>query len=136
MAIEGKTHIRVRYAETDQMGIVYHAHYLVWMELGRVELCRSMGLRYRDLEETDHVLLTVAEVSCRYLYPARYDEEVVVHTRITQASARLVRFGYDIRSLESGRTLSTGSTTHVFCNLEMRPCKLPEKHWAAFGILP
>jgi acyl-CoA thioester hydrolase len=134
MASNGEVRLRVRYAETDQMGVVYHANYLVWMEMGRVELCRTNGLRYRDLEENDGVLMTVAEASCRYLYPARYDEEVIVETAITQASPRLVRFGYQIKSSESTRTLATGSTTHVFCDRDLRPCKLPAKYWTLFGM--
>ena len=89
MVIEGEIRLRVRYAETDQMGVVYHANYFVWMEMGRVELCRQMGMRYRDMEQ-DGVLLTVAEVNCRYLAPARYDDEVIVKTTISQASSRLV----------------------------------------------
>jgi acyl-CoA thioester hydrolase len=134
MAIEGEVRLRVRYAETDQMGVVYHANYLVWMEMGRVELCRSAGLRYRDMEENDGILLAVAEASCRYLFPARYDEEVVVRTSITRASPRLVRFGYEMASGESTRKVASGSTTHVFCDADLRPCKLPSKYWAAFGI--
>jgi acyl-CoA thioester hydrolase len=135
MQIEGEIRLRVRYAETDQMGVVYHAHYLVWMEIGRTELCKKMGVRYRDMEEADGVLLAVAEVSCRYLYPARYDEEVVVHAEITQATSRLVRFSYAIKSGESEKTLATGSTTHVFCGRDMRPRKLPQKYWTVFAIV-
>jgi len=134
MPIEHEVRLRVRYAETDQMGIVYHANYLVWMEMGRVELCRSAGLRYRDLETSASILLTVAEASCRYLSPARYDDEVVVRTSILQASPRLVRFGYEMECAESGRKLATGSTTHVFCGADLKPCKLPAKYWEAFGI--
>jgi acyl-CoA thioester hydrolase len=133
MAIEGETRLRVRYAETDQMGVVYHANYFVWMEMGRVELCRSMGVRYRDMED-DGVLLTVAEVSCRYMHPARYDEEVLVRAAITQVSPRLVRFGYEIMSNESHKTLATGSTTHVFCGRDLLPCKLPAKYRPTFGL--
>jgi acyl-CoA thioester hydrolase len=125
---------RVRYAETDQMGVVYHANYLVWMEMGRVELCRSRGIRYRDMEERDGVLLAVASASCRYRAPARYDDEVAVHTTITRSSTRLVEFGYRILLTETGKLLSTGSTTHLFCDREMRPSSLPEKYWAAFGV--
>ena len=135
MAIEGELRLRVRYAETDQMGVVYHANYFVWMEIGRTELCRHMGVRYRDMEENDGVLLTVAEVSCRYLYPARYDEHVIVHTALTQASPRVVRFGYVMKSVESHKTLATGSTTHVFCGRDMRPCKLPAKYRHVFGLV-
>lgn len=125
---------RVRYAETDQMGVAYHAHYLVWMEMGRVELCRALGVRYRDMEEKDGVLLAVAEATCRYRYPARYDEEVAVRASIARSSTRLVEFAYEIRSVEAGRILATGSTKHIFCSRDLRPCRLPEKYWEAFGV--
>jgi acyl-CoA thioester hydrolase len=104
----------VRYAETDQMGIVYHANYLVWMEVGRVEYCRAAGFRYRDLE-AEGVLLAVVEAHCRYLSPALYDEEVIVRTAIEEATQRLVRFSYRMISGEDGRLLAEGSTKHVFC---------------------
>ena len=125
---------RVRYAETDQMGVVYHANYLVWMEMGRVELCRSMGVRYRDMEQQDGVLLTVVEARCRYHSPARYDDEVVVKTTVARSTSRLIEFEYLIESAETGQKLATGSTTHVFCGRELRPCRLPEKYWQAFGV--
>lgn len=126
--------LRVRYAETDQMRVVYHANYLVWMEMGRVELCRAAGLRYRDMEENDRVFLAVVEVNCRYLYPARYDEEVVVRTRILQATPRLIRFGYEMEEPQARRKLVTGHTTHVTVGEDMRPCRLPERYWTHFGI--
>jgi acyl-CoA thioester hydrolase len=126
--------LRVRYAETDQMGVVYHANYLVWMEMGRVELCRELGVRYRDMEEQDGVLLTVAEASCRYLSPARYDDEILVRTSVARVSTRLLGFAYEIRERSSERLLVTGSTTHVFCSRELRPCRLPAKYHEAFGI--
>jgi acyl-CoA thioester hydrolase len=116
------------------MGVVYHANYLVWMEMGRVELCRSVGVRYRDLEEKEGIFLTVAEVNCRYLAPARYDDEVIVATRVKRSTLRLLEFEYVISSADSGRQLATGSTIHIFCNRELRPCRLPEAYWAAFGI--
>src|SRR6476659_7778037 len=93
--------LRVRYAETDQMGVVYHANYLVWMEMGRVELCRTMGVRYRDLEEQEGVLLTVVEASCRYHDPARYDDEVTVETSVKRATSRLIEFEYRMTSPET-----------------------------------
>jgi acyl-CoA thioester hydrolase len=133
MAIEGEVRVRVRYAETDQMGIVHHANYLVWMEVGRVELCRNMGVRYRDMEQ-DGVLLTVVEIACRYIAPAHYDDEVIVKTAIAQSSTRLVRFGYEIALQESGRKLATGASTHVFCASSLRPCRLPVKYWPVFGL--
>lgn len=127
--------LRVRYAETDQMGVVYHANYLVWMEMGRVELCRSVGVRYRDMEEHDGILLTVAEVTCRYHAPARYDDEVTVETRVIRSTSRLIEFEYRISAADTGRKIATGATTHIFCNRELRPCRLPEKYWPAFQVL-
>src|SRR5947199_4830653 len=87
---------RVRYAETDQMGVVYHANYLIWMEIGRVELVRSRGLNYKDLETSEGIFLGVVEASCRYHFPARYDQEVVVETEIIGANGRMVEFSYRI----------------------------------------
>jgi acyl-CoA thioester hydrolase len=129
-----ETRFRVRYAETDQMGVVYYANYLVYMEMGRVELCRARGLRYRDMEEGDAVLLAVAEVQCRYLAPARYDEQIVVRTWVADARRRAIRFGYEIVSGESGKVLARGETNHIFCGRDMKPKKLPEKYWAVFGV--
>jgi acyl-CoA thioester hydrolase len=132
MTIE--TRFRVRYAETDQMGVVYHANYIVWMEIGRVEYCRAIGLRYRDMEEQDGVMLAVAKAECRFVQPARYDDEVVVATTIAKAHPRLVTFHYTIRLGEDGKLLAEGETTHVFCNRKLEPRKLPEKYFEAFGI--
>ncbi|HEX5229590.1 MAG TPA: thioesterase family protein [Bryobacteraceae bacterium] len=130
-----ETRFRVRYAETDQMGVVYYANYLIWMELGRAEYCRAAGIRYRDMEIADGVLLAVVEAHCRYLYPARYDEEVVVKTRVAKANPRMVEFAYEIYAAESGRQLAEGSTKHMFLGAgRMRPVKLPEKYFAMFGI--
>ncbi|MBC7926592.1 MAG: acyl-CoA thioesterase [Bryobacteraceae bacterium] len=126
--------LRVRYAETDQMGVVYHANYLVWMEMGRVELCRSLGVRYREMEQQDGILLTVVEASCRYLWPARYDDEVVVRTKVERAAARLLQFSYEMLETESGRLLATGMTKHLPCGQDMRPCRFPQKYLEPFGI--
>ncbi|MEQ1884399.1 MAG: acyl-CoA thioesterase [Bryobacteraceae bacterium] len=126
--------LRVRYAETDQMGVVYYANYLVWMELGRVEYCRAAGIRYRDIEVEDGVFLAVAESHCRYLAPARYDDEISVITSVSDANARLIRFDYVIQDLTTGRKLATGYTKHIWCGRDMRPTKLPERYWSAFGM--
>ena len=99
--------VTVRYAETDQMGVVYHANYLVWMEVGRVEYWRAAGLRYRDMEKEDGVLLVVAEANCRYRSPAVYDEEVIIRTKIGEANARMIRFEYELISADDGRTLAS-----------------------------
>jgi acyl-CoA thioester hydrolase len=129
-----ETSLRVRYAETDQMGIVYHANYLIWMEIGRVEYCRAAGIVYRDMERDDGILLTVVEANCRYISPALYDQEVTVRTWIEEAHARMLRFGYEMVEAGTKRRLATGETKHVFCDRERRPIKLPEKYRAAFGI--
>lgn len=123
-----ETRLRVRYAETDQMGVVYHANYLVWMEIGRVEYVRSCGFNYKDLEKSEGVLLSVVNVQCRYLYPARYDDEVVVCTEMIRSSPRMVEFGYEIRHAGSDRLLASGSTRHIWLNRNMRPSRLPEKY--------
>src|SRR5208337_4698953 len=98
-----ETRLRVRYAETDQMGVVYHANYLVWMEVGRVEYWRSLGLRYRDMERDDGILLAVAEAHCRYLAPAYYDEEIVIQTRVADVNPRMIRFEYTLLNAADGR---------------------------------
>jgi len=129
-----QTRLRVRYAETDQMGVVYYANYLVWMEVGRVEYCKALGFRYKDMELEDGVLLAVVEAQCRYLYPARFDEDVVVETRVTAANLRMVTFGYEMRLPDGARKLATGATKHLFCNRGMKPVRMPAKYWAAFGV--
>jgi len=128
-----ETRLRVRYAETDQMGVVYHANYLIWMEVGRVEYWRAAGLRYRDMEREDGILLVVAEVHCRYLAPAVYDEEVIIRTSVAEANPRMIRFEYEILASD-GRRLANGYTKHVFCGADRRPAKLPQKYHQKLGI--
>jgi acyl-CoA thioester hydrolase len=128
------TLLRVRYAETDQMGVVYYSNYLIWMELGRVELFRAQGIRYRDMEDNDGILLVVSEANCRYSRPARYDDEVRIHTTLAVADPRMIRFEYEIFNQASGTRLASGFTKHIFCGRDVRPTKLPEKYWAIFGI--
>jgi acyl-CoA thioester hydrolase len=123
----------VRYAETDQMGVVYYANYMIWMELGRAEYCRASGIRYRDMEVVDGVLLAVVDAHCRYLRPARYDEEITVRTQIAQANRRMVEFAYEIFN-DRGEALATGETKHIFLSPDFKPVKLPEKYYQAFGI--
>jgi acyl-CoA thioester hydrolase len=129
-----ETRVRVRYAETDQMAVAYHGSYLPWMEMGRVDWCRVNGVRYRDMEERDGVLLAVAEVKIRYHAPARYDDELVVATRLETAHPRLVRFSYELRNAETGARLASGETAHIFVAAGMRPARLPERFFGAFGI--
>jgi acyl-CoA thioester hydrolase len=129
-----ETRFRVRYAETDQMGIVYYSNYFIWMELGRVEYCRAVGLRYKDMEADDGILLVVADAHCRYVQPAKYDEEISVKTWIAVAHRRLIQFDYEIKELAQGRLLATGETKHVFLSRELKPVKLPDKYLEPFGI--
>ena len=129
-----ETRLRVRYVETDQMGVVYYANYLVWMEVGRVELCKACGFNYKDMEIEDGIYLAVAEAQCRYRSPARFDDEVIVRTSIESASTRMVTFAYEMRIAESGRRLATGTTRHVFVSRAMRPTHLPARYHALFGL--
>jgi acyl-CoA thioester hydrolase len=126
------TRIRVRYAETDQMGIVHHKNYYVWMEVARVELCDAMGFRYRDMERNHGVLLAVVESSCRYAGSARFDDEVLIETRILDVNARMVRFSYEM-SVE-GRAVASGETKHVFLNRNMKPIRVPDEYRICFGL--
>ena len=116
------------------MGIVYYANYFVWMELGRVELCRSLGIRYKDMEEQDGVLLAVAEARCRYHAAARYDEEVVVRTSIAEAGTRMITFAYEMSNAATGELLASGETRHVFLSPQLKPVKLPAHYRPLFGV--
>ena len=129
-----QTRVRVRYAETDQMGVVYYANYLVWMEVARVEFCQALGFRYKDMEIEDGVLIAVVEAQCCYLHPARFDDEIIVETRIADANSRIISFGYEMRLAEGDRKLATGSTRHIFCNRQMKPVRLPVKYRKSFGV--
>jgi acyl-CoA thioester hydrolase len=124
--------VRVRYAETDQMGVVYHANYLIWFEVGRVELIRALGIEYKAMEIDDDCHIVVAEAHCRYLHPARYDERLRVRTRIAEAKNRTIRFSYEIFRADDDRRLATGETVHVICGSNGKPKLLPEKYRNAF----
>jgi len=127
--------VRVRYAETDQMGVVYHANYLIWFEIGRVELMRALGFEYKTMESEDDCYIVVAEVSCRYLHPARYDELLRVRTRISQAGNRIVKYSYELLRDSDDHLLATGATTHVICGRDGKPKQLPEKYRNKFRAL-
>ena len=127
--------VRVRYAETDQMGIVYYANYLVWFELGRVELLRSLGMAYSQLETEHECILPVVEANCRYRAPARYDDEILIETRPSLLRASVVKFSYRIlRKPEDGeepKLLAEGETVHVVCDDQLNRKPLPERYAAA-----
>jgi acyl-CoA thioester hydrolase len=120
--------VRVRYAETDQMGVVYHGNYFVWFEVGRVELMRALGVEYKKMEKEDDCHIVVADAYCRYHRPARYDEELRVRTRIAESRNRIVKFTYELFCDSDGTLLATGHTTHVICGSNGRPKLLPEKY--------
>jgi len=137
------TSFRVRYQETDQMGVVYHANYLNWFETGRTELLRQLGFTYRDMENSG-VLLPVTSADLQFKSPARYDDIVTVYARLTTFSALRVAFEYEIRRLTEADTTSeellvTGSTSHVWLNRDWKPARLdrmlPELFQAITGAL-
>ena len=113
MGLLSKTHLRVRYAETDQMGIVYHSNYLIWFEVGRTELFRELNLPYTKFEEQG-IGLAVVEASCRYRKPTRYDDELIIVTEIEQMTSRRVTFSYRVFLEET--LMAEGKTVHVFMN--------------------
>ena len=127
-----ETRLRVRYAETDQMGVVYHSNHFIWFEVGRVELLRQMGFSYRDMESQDNRFIAVAEATCRYRAPVRYDEEVLVRTRLKSARDSVVHFGYELVRLSDGALLAEGETTHIVTDAQMKIAVLPDKYLNAF----
>ncbi len=131
-----ETTIRVRYAETDRMGVVYHANYLVWFEIGRTEFCRARGFAYRDMEENDNAFLVVAESYCRYKAPAHYDDELLIRTRITELRRRSVRFGYEVVRLPDGQIIAEGETGHVVTDPTGRVISLPDSYRLALSSPP
>jgi acyl-CoA thioester hydrolase len=133
------TEVRVRYAETDQMGIVYYANYLVWFEIGRVELLRALGLVYSQLEIDHQCILPVIEASCRYRAPARYDDEILIETRPSLLRGSVIKFAYRIlRKAPEGTeptVLAEGETVHVVCDDQLNRKPLPEKYAAALRTM-
>jgi acyl-CoA thioester hydrolase len=127
--------VRVRYAETDQMGVVYHANYLVWFEVGRVEFIRSLGMDYRSMEHEDGIGIAVVDVSARYKAPARYDDELIIETRLLAARGVIVKFGYRIVRAGDRALLCEGETVHVVVNKEMKKTSLPEKYAKRFAAV-
>jgi acyl-CoA thioester hydrolase len=133
------TEIRVRYAETDQMGIVYYANYLVWFEIGRVEMLRALGHAYNDLEVDHGIILPVVHASCRYRAPARYDDEIQIETRPTMLRGTVLKFAYRIyrraKEAQERELLAEGETVHVACDDKLNRIALPEKYVAALKAM-
>ena len=124
--------LRVRYAETDQMGVVYHANYIVWFEVGRVEMLRQLGFTYRDMELHEDIHIAVADVHCRYKAPARYDDLLTIRTRLVNVRGSILHFGYEIVRADVGKTLAEGESVHIVVNSKFQRIHLPEKYLVPF----
>jgi acyl-CoA thioester hydrolase len=126
-----ESRVRVRYAETDQMGVVYHANHFIWFEVGRVEFLRKLGFSYRDMEREDNCFLAVVEARCRYRAPAGYDDEIVVHTHIKNVRESVVHFGYELRRASDNLLIAEGDTTHIAIDSDKKITTFPEKYLGA-----
>jgi len=130
MDIWHETEIRVRYAETDQMGIVHHSNYLVWFEAGRSELCRSRGFSYKEMEDLDDSLLVVAESYVRYKAPAFYEDVLTIRTRVADIRSRSLRFVYEVHRNSDDTLLAEGETLHVVTDRDKKVKSMPEAYKA------
>jgi acyl-CoA thioester hydrolase len=130
--VVSEARIRVRYAETDQMGVVYHSNYFIWFEVGRVELLRQLGFSYREMEREDSCFIAVVDARCRYKAPARYDDEIVIRTRLKNVRESLVHFGYEAVRETDATLLAEGETTHIVTDAEMKVTIIPEKYLSVF----
>lgn len=120
-----ETRLRVRYAETDQAGVVYHSNYLIWFEVGRVELCRDHGFNYRDMERESNALLPVTEARLRCRNPALYDDVILIRTRVSALRSRAISFVYQVLRAEDGTLLAEGETHHIVMNRAGRARTFP-----------
>lgn len=132
--MENSTTIRVRYKETDQMGVVYNGNYFTWFEIGRVEFLRSLGIRYLDLEKMG-VYAAVAEAYCKYIRPAKYDDEIVIKTKIKRLTDVRLEFEYSLYRKEDNELLATGYTVHAFVDKDIKPINLRKKHEDIWELL-
>lgn len=121
-----ETEIRVRYAETDKMGIVHHSNYLIWFEAGRSDLCRAKGFSYKEMEENDNALMVVAESYCRYKSPAYYEDILIVRTRVAEIRSRSIRFIYEIVRPADNMLLAEGETLHLVTDESKKVRQIPD----------
>jgi acyl-CoA thioester hydrolase len=127
-AVVAEARVRVRYAETDQMGVVYHSNHFIWFEVGRVELLRLLGFTYKDMEREDGCHIAVVDARCRYKAPARYDDEVIVRTHVKNVRESMIHFGYELVRAQDGTVLAEGETTHIVIDKEMKIVAMPGKY--------
>jgi len=131
----GETRVRVRYAETDQMGVVYHANYLVWFEVGRVEFIRQAGMDYKSMESEEGAMIAVVEATARYIAPARYDDMLLVRTTLSGVRGPIVRFKYAVLRAGDGTLLCEGETVHIVVGRDMKRREMPVKYAERFAEL-
>ncbi len=131
--VVSESRIRVRYAETDQMGVVYHSNYFIWFEVGRVELMRQLGFTYKEMEQEDGCFIAVVDARCRYKSPARYDDEVVIRTHLKNVRESLIHFGYEAVRASDCTLLAEGETTHIVIGADMMRRNIPEKYMGVFN---
>jgi len=124
--MSNETKVRVRYGETDQMGIVYHANYFVWFDIGRTEFFRSLNMSYKELEDRN-VLLPVIDVGCTYKISAKYDDEIIIKTRVESLKGVKLKFTYEIIRSNDNVILAEGYTEHAFVNKELKPINFKRK---------
>ena len=134
MSAIGETTVRVRYAETDQMGVVYYANFFVWFEVARVELMRHLGFSYKQMEIDDDCFVVVAKASCTYKQPARFDDMIRIRTQVSDSRKRTIMFTYEVFNDGADSLIATGETLHVICDSKGRPKSLPEKYRKYFPL--
>ncbi len=133
--ITGETKLRVRYAETDRMGIVYHSNFVIWFEVGRVELLRQLGFEYSQMEAQDNCHIPVVDLRVRYKAPAQYDDEIVIRTELKNVRSSLLHFFYEVFRERDRTLLATGETMHIIVDDKLERRALPEKYLKAFSGL-
>ena len=131
--VVSESRIRVRYAETDQMGVVYHSNHFIWFEVGRVDLMRQLGLTYKQMEKDDQLFIPLVDARCRYKAPALYDDELIVRTHVRNFREKIIVFAYELVRASDNMLLAEGETTHVITGPDLKPRALPEKYMAALA---
>lgn len=126
--------IRVRYAETDQMGVVYHGNYYTWFEVGRSEFFNSLGYTYKELEQ-EGIILPLTESYCEYIKPAKYFDDIIIRTKIIALKGIRITFGYEVIREEDHALLAKGKTTHAFVNKELKPVRIKKVNKKVWELL-
>ncbi|MEO6656041.1 MAG: thioesterase family protein [Pyrinomonadaceae bacterium] len=125
MEVWHETEVRVRYAETDAMGIVHNANYFIWFEVGRSHLCRDKGFSYKEMEDEENALMVVAESYCRYKSPAYYEDVLTVRTQVGEIRSRSLRFIYEVHRASDGILIAEGETLHLVTDKNKKVRSLP-----------